>query len=121
MRWKVSDFGRACLAGARPGTGGCLATAGALAAAPEAGRVALTPASDVWGAGLVFLLLRCAHGPDTARRGGAPGRGGAVPAPRRADARGRVAGGDAGPALGKTADRVVARGRIRGPGAAAVC
>ena len=69
-RWKVSDFGRACLAGARPGTGGCLATAGALAAAPEAGRVALTPASDVWGAGLVFLLLRCAHGPDTARRHG---------------------------------------------------
>ena len=69
-RWKVSDFGRACLAGARPGTGGCLATAGALAAAPEAGRVALTPASDVWGAGLVFLLLRCAHGPDPARRHG---------------------------------------------------
>ena len=69
-RWKVSDFGRACLAGARPGTRGCLATAGALAAAPEAGRVALTPASDVWGAGLVFLLLRCAHGLDPARRHG---------------------------------------------------
>ena len=32
----------------------------------------------------------------------------------------RPARGDAGPALGKEAVRVVARGRIRGPGAAAV-
>ena len=32
--------------------------------------MALTPASDVLGSGLVFLLLRCAHGPDTARRHG---------------------------------------------------
>ena len=54
LRWRVADFGRACLVNAscaqRPGTQGI---------APEAGHVPLTPASDVWSAGVVFLLVRC--------------------------------------------------------------
>ena len=54
LRWRVADFGRACLVNAscaqRPGTQGI---------APEAGHVPLTPASDVWSAGVMFLLVRC--------------------------------------------------------------
>ena len=55
MRWKISDFGRACVVGA----GRCPHMAGSRALAPEAGHVRRTPASDVWSAGFVFLLLRC--------------------------------------------------------------
>ena len=55
MRWKISDFGRACVVGA----GRCPHVAGSRALAPEAGHVRKTPASDVWSAGFVFLLLRC--------------------------------------------------------------
>lgn len=54
IRLRVSDFGRACLVNAI-----CKQQAGAMAIAPESGHVPLTPASDVWSAGLVFLFLRC--------------------------------------------------------------
>ena len=43
MRWKISDFGRACVVGA----GRCPHVAGSRALAPEAGHVRKTPASDV--------------------------------------------------------------------------
>lgn len=54
VRWKVSDYGRAAIVGARR-----CAEAGTAAIAPEAGHVPLTPASDVFSAALVFLFLRC--------------------------------------------------------------
>ena len=54
VRWRVSDFGRACLVGAE-----CGQTPGSMGIAPEAQHVPLTPASDVWSAGVMFLHLRC--------------------------------------------------------------